>query len=202
MRPHTGTFIATCGPTPTGLGRRVCARDTGIDLVAKTDGTGEYHAIQCKLYAEDYRIQKKDIDSFFTASGRKPFTHRIIVSTTTNWSEHAEDALRDQQPPVSKIDLHDLENSQIDWSRYKPKSDPVLKPKKFLRPQQDAAVKAVLAGLKQANRGKPIMACGTGKTFASLKIAEAQAVRAGAFSSSYRASHCCRRLSRNGHRRV
>ncbi len=24
-------------------------RDTGIDLVAKTQGTGEYHAIQCKL---------------------------------------------------------------------------------------------------------------------------------------------------------
>jgi predicted helicase len=24
-------------------------RDTGIDLVAKTRGTGEYHAIQCKL---------------------------------------------------------------------------------------------------------------------------------------------------------
>ncbi len=29
------------------------ARDTGIDLVAKTSGTNEYHAIQCKLYAED-----------------------------------------------------------------------------------------------------------------------------------------------------
>ena len=35
-------------------------RDTGIDLVAKTAGTGEIHAIQCKLYAEDYRIQKSD----------------------------------------------------------------------------------------------------------------------------------------------
>lgn len=93
-------------------------RDTGIDLVAKTQGTGEIHAIQCKLYAEDYRLQKGDIDSFFTASGKKPFAHRVIVSTTNHWSEHAEDALRDQQPPVSKIDLYDLENSQIDWSRY------------------------------------------------------------------------------------
>jgi predicted helicase len=91
-------------------------KDTGIDLVAKTNGTEEYHAIQCKFYAEDYRIQKKDIDSFFTASGKKPFTHRIIVTTTNNWSEHAEDALQNQQPPVTKIDLHDLENSQIDWA--------------------------------------------------------------------------------------
>ena len=83
-------------------------RDTGIDLVAKTSGTDEYHAIQCKLYAEDYKLQKGDIDSFFTASGKKPFTHRIIIATTDKWGEHAEDALQNQQPPVSKIDLSDL----------------------------------------------------------------------------------------------
>lgn len=47
-------------------------RDAGIDLVAETVD-GEYHAIQCKLYAADYRVQKADIDSFFTASGKKPF---------------------------------------------------------------------------------------------------------------------------------
>lgn len=63
-------------------------RDTGIDLVARTQGTCEYHAIQCKLYAEDYRVQKKDIDSFFTAAGKAPFSHRIIVTTTNNCSRH------------------------------------------------------------------------------------------------------------------
>jgi predicted helicase len=147
-------------------------RDTGIDLVAKTSGTGEYHAIQCKLYAEDYRLQKGDIDSFFTASGKKPFTHRIIVSTTNLWSEHAEDALRDQQPPVSKIDLHDLENSQIDWNHYHAKSKPTLKTKKQLRDHQRFARDAVKHGLTEADRGKLIMACGSGKTFTALKIAE------------------------------
>jgi predicted helicase len=103
-------------------------RDTGIDLVAQTRGTQEFHAIQCKFYDEHYKVQKKDIDSFFTASGKKPFTHRLIVSTSMEWTEHAEDALRDQQPPVSKIDLNDLENSQIDWSQFKPNTDPILKP--------------------------------------------------------------------------
>ncbi len=147
-------------------------RDTGIDLVAKTSGTGEYHAIQCKLYAEDHTLQKKDIDSFFTASGKKPFTHRIIVSSTNHWSEPAEDALRDQQPPVSKIDLFDLENSQIDWARYQPQAAPALKPKKQLLDHQKRALDAVQQGLQTADRGKLIMACGTGKTFASLKIAE------------------------------
>jgi predicted helicase len=152
-------------------------RDAGIDLVARTQGTGEIHAIQCKLYAEDYRLQKSDIDSFFTASGKKPFTHRVIVSTTNHWSIHAEEALRDQQPPVSKIDLNDLENSQIDWAKYQPKAAPVLKVKKQLRPHQGQALEASLVGLQTADRGKLIMACGTGKTFTSLKIAETLAGR-------------------------
>ncbi len=148
------------------------ARDTGIDLVAKTAGTDEYHAIQCKFYAENYRVQKSDIDSFFTASGKKPFSHRIIISTTNNWSEHAEDALQNQQLSVSKIDLNDLENSQIDWASYHPHKPPVLKPKKRLRYHQNMALHDVKKGLEVAERGKLIMACGTGKTFTSLKIAE------------------------------
>ncbi|GAA0387002.1 DEAD/DEAH box helicase family protein [Pseudomonas veronii subsp. inensis] len=147
-------------------------RDTGIDLVARTQGTGEYHAIQCKLYAEDYRVQKKDIDSFFTASGKAPFSHRIIVTTTNNWSEHAEDALQGQQPPVSKIDLQALEESQIDWAKYQPHQAVALKARKQLRDHQQTALNATAAGLKDAERGKLIMACGTGKTFTSLKIAE------------------------------
>lgn len=147
-------------------------RDTGIDLVAKTQGTGEYHAIQCKLYASDYRVQKRDIDSFFTASGKKPFTHRIIVASTNNWSEHANDALQDQHPPVSKVDLQALIDSQIDWAKYQPRQEVVLKTKKKLRDHQQTALNATEVGLKAAVRGKLIMACGTGKTFTSLKIAE------------------------------
>jgi len=148
------------------------SQDAGIDLVAKTRGTNEFHAIQCKFYDESYQIRKADIDSFFTASGKKNFTHRIIVSTTNHWSEHAEDALQNQQPPVTKIDLNDLENSQIDWSKYQPNQTPILKPKKQLRDHQKEALKAVSEKLEIADRGKLIMACGTGKTFTSLKIAE------------------------------
>lgn len=150
-------------------------RDTGIDLVARTQGTSEFHAIQCKLYAEGYKVQKKDIDSFFTASGKAPFSHRVIVTTTNNWSEHAEDALQGQQPPVNKIDLQALEDSQIDWAKYQPNQPVVLKARKQLRDHQQTALNAVAAGLKDAERGKLIMACGTGKTFTSLKIAEQQA---------------------------
>jgi predicted helicase len=154
-------------------------RDTGIDLVARTRGTNEFHAIQCKFYEPGHVVRKADIDSFFTASGKKPFTYRLIVTTAVHWSEHANDALQGQQPPVAKIDLLDLENSQIDWSKYRPKQAPALKPKKTLRPHQIRAVDAVLNGLTDAGRGKMIMACGTGKTFTSLKVAETVAGEGG-----------------------
>lgn len=151
------------------------ARDVGIDLVAKTRTTNEIHAIQCKFYAADYKIQKADIDSFFTASGQKPFVKRIIVSTTNLWSEHADSALHNQTPPVTKIDLSDLENSVIDWNKFKSKEVVPLREQKKLRDHQKEALLGVTRGLQTADRGKLIMACGTGKTFTSLKIAEEMA---------------------------
>ncbi|WP_151716634.1 DEAD/DEAH box helicase family protein, partial [Acinetobacter sp. TUM15071] len=147
--------------------------DTGIDLVATTND-GEFYAIQCKLYAENYRLQKTDIDSFFTAASKKYFAHRIIVSTTRNWSVNALDALDNQDPPVIKIDLFTLENSQIDWSKFAEKKQVIFKQKKRLKDHQKAALTQVKIGLyeQKLERGKLIMACGTGKTFTSLKIAE------------------------------
>ncbi|SDY68209.1 DEAD/DEAH box helicase [Nitrosomonas halophila] len=148
--------------------------DTGIDLVAITKD-GQFHAIQCKNYAPDYRIQKSDIDSFFTASGKTCFSHRIIVTTADNFSPNAQDALENQYPPVAVINRVNLESSVIDWSRYVEDVKPVLKPQKQLREHQAIALQRVVVGLQQADRGRLIMACGTGKTFASLKIAEQMA---------------------------
>ena len=150
--------------------------DDGIDLVAKRVDEEGFCAIQCKFYAEDYRMQKGDIDSFFTASGKKEFTSRLIFDTTrSEWSKNAEVALEGQSKPVQRIGLADLENSAIDWSVYTPNKPVQLKSKKSLRPHQVAALKAVQEGLEHADRGKLIMACGTGKTFTALKMAEKMA---------------------------
>ena len=150
--------------------------DDGIDLVAKRVDEEGFCAIQCKFYAEDYRMQKGDIDSFFTASGKKEFTSRLIFDTTrSEWSKNAEVALEGQSKPVQRIGLVDLENSAIDWSAYTPNKPVQLKSKKSLRPHQVAALKAVADGLEHADRGKLIMACGTGKTFTALKMAEKMA---------------------------
>ena len=67
------------------------------------------------------------------------------------------------------IDKNTLRSSSIDWSKY-PKILP-KKPKK-LRDYQDIALNDVLEGFKKNDRGKLIMACGTGKTLVSLHIAE------------------------------
>ena len=133
---------------------------------------GENHAIQCKNYAQDHRISKADIDSFFTASGKSYFQHRIIVATTDHWTENAYTSLSNQNPPVTVINRSDLEHSVIDWENFAFQKKITFKTKKELRPHQVSALSAIRSGLKDTDRGKLIMACGTGKTFTSLKIAE------------------------------
>ena len=149
-------------------------RDTGIDLVAQlSDSTNDWCAIQCKFYGEGHRIQKADIDSFFTASGKRPFTRRLIVDTTgVQWSEHAEEALRNQIVETIRIGLSDLEDSGIDWQAFAATQSVKLLDKKRPRQHQIEALTAVREGLAKADRGKMIMACGTGKTYTALHIAE------------------------------
>ncbi len=150
-------------------------KDAGIDLVAVPSVQGEeptFHAIQCKNYSSDHTIRKADLDSFFTASGKSYFSHRYVVLTTDKISENVENAIKNQQIPVSTISLYDLENSKIDWTQYHEEQPVVLKSGKQLRDHQTDALKAITRALDDADRGKMIMACGTGKTFTSLRIAE------------------------------
>jgi len=146
--------------------------DTGIDLVAKTHGTEEHHAIQAKFYDSDSTVYKRQVDSFFTASGKKPFTHRLLILSTDKISPHVDTAMQGQHTPCQKITLADLEQSVIDWGATFQKQAVQQKPKKALRDYQQTAVASVVKGLETSSRGKLIMACGTGKTFTSLRLAE------------------------------
>lgn len=149
--------------------------DIGIDLVAE-NVDGGVTAIQCKFYDEHSTIAKEHIDSFISASGRKPFTHRIIVSTTDKWSKNAEKMLEEQRFPVQRMGLQTFRDSNIDWSTYSlddPGEQQVgYKPHKELRPHQDIAITRTLKGLQRDDRGQLIMACGTGKTFTAIRLAE------------------------------
>ncbi|MEU5875594.1 type ISP restriction/modification enzyme [Glycomyces sp. NPDC047369] len=157
------------------------ATDIGIDLVAREAGSEEFCAIQCKFYEPDKMIRKADIDSFFTASGKKGINRRIIVSSTDKWGPNAEAALADQQVEVTRVGMSQLDTSPIDWSKVASEhawaagerlGPRYLRAKKAPMPHQDEAIEAVLAGFETHDRGRLTMACGTGKTLTSLKIAE------------------------------
>ena len=149
--------------------------DTGIDLVAiPVDQNAGPVAIQCKFYALGHRIQKADIDSFLSASGKEPFGRRIVVDTSgAPWGKNAQDAIEGQQIPVSRITLADLRDSDIDWRTYSLGSTqaPKTRERKVPRDHQVRARSAVMSGFEEHDRGTMVMACGTGKTFTALTIA-------------------------------
>lgn len=156
-------------------------QDRGIDLVARIAGAkDQYCAIQCKFYSRQHRIQRSDLDSFFAESGKHPFVRRVLIDTTEVGLGQNAKALFEvgnQYVESLHIDLNTLADSRIDWSAYLKNGEVVLEEKKQLRQHQADALEAVKAGLQEVDRGKLIMACGTGKTFTSLKIAEAIAGR-------------------------
>ena len=147
----------------------------GVDLVAK-DREGEgYCAIQCKFYAEGSTISKKDVDSFIADSAKDPFTSRIFVETSGEWGPNAYRTLKGVKPSCTVLTSADLAKRQVNWPdliQGKPEDlTSALKPFK-LRPHQIEAITDVKNGLAIHDRGKLIMACGTGKTFTALRIAE------------------------------
>lgn len=158
--------------------------DTGIDLVARERDTGNLTAIQCKFYEPTTTLAKSHIDSFFTESGKYGFTNRIIISTTDRWGKNAEDALEGQSIPVQRIGMAEIAEAPIDWDIASPAGDLQIElspaEKHQSRPHQEQAIDAVFRGFAAGNdRGKLIMACGTGKTFTALKIAERTAAEGG-----------------------
>lgn len=157
-------------------------KDTGIDLVVKTK-SGDYWAVQCKCYQENARIDKPSVDTFLSTSGRtfkdeygktRRFDYRYWISTTNNWGSNATDAIKDQEPPVTRINLFDLYEAPVDWDKIEQgvHGEKARTEKKSLRPHQTDALKKANEYFKTKDRGKLIMACGTGKTFNSLRIAE------------------------------
>ena len=155
-------------------------KDVGIDLVAQTTD-GNYWAVQCKCYAEDARIDKAGVDSFLATSGKEffndrmqttRFAYRLWISTTNHWNGEAERAIQNQNPPVLRVGLSDLINAPVDWDKLVGGDKNALKAKYPLREHQQTAVAATHEYFQTKDRGKLIMACGTGKTFTALKIAE------------------------------
>lgn len=147
--------------------------DEGVDLVA-TLHDGSFCAIQCKCYSDSTDLTYEDISTFLATYRSYKMTRPILVFTGDKINDKANYHLKKHGVSVITSDL--LRQTRIDWSGY-----PRLKSieQKKLRDYQQKAFDDVMGKFTDADRGKMIMACGTGKTFTSLRIAEKQVADGG-----------------------
>lgn len=156
--------------------------DLGIDLVAKTD-EGKFWAIQCKCYQDDAVISKKMVDSFIANANRQfvddemhtnRFDKLFWVSTTSHWGKNAQESIKHQAIQFVPIYTNDLQYSSVNWKELVEgkQGKEALLAGKTMRPHQIEALTKAHEYFANHDRGKMIMACGTGKTYTSLKIVE------------------------------
>ncbi len=151
----------------------ISKRDTGVDIVAK-DYDGNLTAVQAKFYKG--KVSKAGIDSFVAETGKTKYSAGILVSSTDDWNRNAKAELEDTTKPFSIIGLSQLRHAHFDWQKFefaKENKDLSDRKPKQLRNYQTTAIDNSLKYFATHDRGKLIMAPGTGKTFTSLKIAEA-----------------------------
>lgn len=149
--------------------------DSGVDLVARQRVNGKLVAIQCKFYSPTATISQTNVSKFLNVLGRDEFEYGVFVTTTSKpWSKKAIEQCDKFSKRVIPFHVSDFEESSVDWSNFhltRP-GELKLEQKKDLRDHQITAIKNVTEGFKTRDRGQLIMACGTGKTFTSLRLAE------------------------------
>ncbi len=158
-------------------------RDKGIDIVIQT-ASKEYIAVQCKFHQNS--ISYNDISPFLTqllsGVGEVRFKKGIIISTSKLTRAALEEIEQIRSTgmgiDIDEITEEDFIYSQIDWEKFDPtqtQDELPLRDKKKPRSHQTEAIKATKEYFSSPKntRGKLIMACGTGKTYTSLKIMEA-----------------------------
>ncbi|WRF40446.1 DEAD/DEAH box helicase family protein [Helicobacter pylori] len=157
-------------------------RDRGIDMVITTTSK-EYIAVQCKFHQDS--VSLNDLSTFLSklqsGVGEIGFKKGIIISTSNLSSdalEEIEQIRKSKGIDIVEISEEDFIYSQIDWEKFDPtqtQGELPLCDKKKPRPHQIEAIKATKEYFSNPKntRGKLIMACGTGKTYTSLKIMKA-----------------------------
>lgn len=158
-------------------------QDVGIDLVARTF-EDEYWAIQCKCFDKNTYIDKGDVDTFLSTSTRtfedeqgqtRQFAFRLWIDTSERgMTSNAWANFQNQIIPAARLGYWELLSYDIDWKQLDKNthSASVLRDKKHLMEHQATALNKAIEYFQTSDRGKLIMACGTGKTYTSLKIAE------------------------------
>lgn len=156
--------------------------DLGIDLVALTIND-EYWSIQCKFYDEKTTINLDDISHFIANSNRRflddkgqsqEFSLCLWIDTKKSFGKNAEQLIQKQRIEFKRLGFYELDNASVNWQALangETGKSAQLK-KKTPREHQREAIAKAHEYFKTKERGKLIMACGTGKTYTALNIVE------------------------------
>ena len=140
-------------------------RDLGVDIVAEASD-GRLIAIQCKCQNDGTTLRKASIDSFIAEAGaRRSLYDELWIVSNVALSRNAATALEGLAMPCKHILFQRYSNILLDAGKSPDRREP--------NGSQCKAIDAVCAGFAEHDRGKLVMACGSGKTFTSLRIAEA-----------------------------
>lgn len=139
------------------------AQDLGVDIVAEAND-GRLIAVQCKCQNDGTTLAKRSIDSFMAEAGTRSIYDELWIVSNVALSRNAVAALDSMDTPCKHILFQAYSNTPLDAGQSPDRREPSV-------PQRQA-IASVLDGFAEHDRGKLIMACGSGKTFTALRIAE------------------------------
>ena len=152
-------------------------QDTGIDVVAEDpENPGKYWAVQCKCYDSDKTLPYEACSTFWSTASLDPRYSRYMLMTTTEnlsanvWKKVAQSGTIVITPSV-------MADTNVDWGAVLTQEKSLQRTVYELREHQENAVRAINKSFDDDgnDRCKAIMACGTGKTLMSLRLAEGRA---------------------------
>lgn len=146
-------------------------QDTGIDLVALDGANDEWWAIQCKCYDGEKTLPKGICDSFFArALGDSSISQYMVMTSAKGPGKHLEKQI--ENTGAMLVDTAKMEASRLDWSPFVYGVESIERETYDPRPHQREAIEGIESAFAENDRCKAIMACGTGKTLMSLRLAE------------------------------
>ena len=146
--------------------------DCGIDLVFQ-HSNGQIWAVQAKCYSPQYSITKEDVDTFLSESNRPGIYKRLLIASTDQLSPNAKRVCDHQEKPVTPFLFSDFKKSAFEYPGHVSDLNTArLKGPPPPRRHQQEAINQAVQYFKEHDRGQLIMACGTGKTLATLWIKE------------------------------
>jgi superfamily II DNA or RNA helicase len=153
--------------------------DEGIDGIAQTHG-GEFWSLQCKFLSNHKStLTKNALDGFAHLS----FTHCKGITKALVLHTSSAPIRKHKLLGVSEIGLREFEGlDEAAWAAIRGAAASASpravthKPRKP-RPHQEAAVAAVTAHLKTRDRGRVLMACGSGKSLVGFWVQAAMGAK-------------------------